>query len=104
MLRTATLLLLCGCAGATGAVATAVVNTAIAASASAISRSQGGCYASCPTGTTCNHATGLCDALPCHDQCRADEDCEQNEGPEHCVPRHVNDLKIELKPARVTPQ
>lgn len=104
MLRTATLVVVCGCAGASGAVANAVINTAVAASAAAVSRSQGDCYASCPTGTRCNHATGMCDALPCHDQCRSDEMCEQDEGVEHCTPRHANDLRIELKPARVTPQ
>ena len=45
-----------GCAA--GAVGNAVINTAIAVGASAVSRSQGDCYASCTNGTTCNHATG----------------------------------------------
>jgi hypothetical protein len=107
MLRLATvglLLLLAGCAEAAGAVAGAVVNTAIAVSASAVSRSQGGCYAACPTGTRCNGETGMCDALPCHNMCHSDEMCEEQGTVERCVPRHATDLQIELKPARITPQ
>jgi hypothetical protein len=105
MLRIATLgLFLSGCAASAGAVATAVVNSAVAVSASAVSRSQGGCYSACPPGTRCAAATGLCEALPCHDQCGADQMCEQSGAGYRCVPRAAVDMKLDLKPARITPQ
>jgi hypothetical protein len=45
--------------------------------ASAVSRSQGGCYASCVPGTTCNKKTGYCDPLPCRGECLPHEQCVQ---------------------------
>jgi hypothetical protein len=100
------LLLVClaTCAGASAAVGTAVVNTAVALSSSAVSRAQGDCYASCPSGTACNKQTGLCDAKPCHDACRADEQCVQTGVVERCEPRQVSDLNLGVTPGRVTPQ
>ncbi|HEX8825293.1 MAG TPA: hypothetical protein VF794_35595 [Archangium sp.] len=41
----------------------------------AVSRSQGGCYASCVPGTVCNKKTGYCDALPCRGECLPHEQC-----------------------------
>jgi len=101
-----------GCAAggaAAGAVGNAVINTAIAVGASAVSRSQGDCYASCTNGTTCNHATGLCDPLPCHGLCAGNESCDQSGAVERCVPEVSSDLRTEppvLLPARerVTPR
>ena len=68
-----------GCqSGGSGGVADAIVNTAIAATASGVSRSNGGCYAACPPGTTCDAATGYCVTLPCRGRCKANEECVEN--------------------------
>jgi hypothetical protein len=66
-----------GCAhgGDPAPIANALIGTAIGVGASAYSRSQGGCYASCPTGTRCNPATGFCDAIPCRGECGPNEEC-----------------------------
>ena len=68
-------LTLCGCVGSSSSLLGAVVNTGIAMGTSAHSRSKGGCYASCPQGTSCNKKTGYCDALPCRGECRTYEQC-----------------------------
>jgi len=44
---------------------------------SAVSRSQGGCYAACVPGTACNEKTGYCDPLPCRGECLPHEQCVQ---------------------------
>lgn len=71
-----------GCAG--GHVGDAVLMTGIAAASAGISRAAGGCYSACPPGTSCNTATGLCDALPCRGQCGPGQRCETSPI-EHCV-------------------
>jgi hypothetical protein len=38
------------------------INTAIAASASAVQKSAGGCYAQCVGGTVCNPRNGFCES------------------------------------------
>ncbi|MBI5547602.1 MAG: hypothetical protein HY901_27275 [Deltaproteobacteria bacterium] len=73
----------CGCATG-GDVGNAILMTGVAAASSGISRAQGGCYAACPPGTTCNAATGLCDALPCRGQCGPGQRCKRSPI-EHCV-------------------
>lgn len=78
---------LLSCAAAPGAVSGAVINTAAAATASAISRANGGCYASCPPGTRCDPKEGLCEPIPCRDLCSTDEVCEVNAISERCVPK-----------------
>jgi hypothetical protein len=60
--------------GASG-VAAAGVNRAV----------TGGCWAACPTGTTCDHESGLCEKLPCSSHCPADLKCEIVGGEEVCV-------------------
>jgi hypothetical protein len=64
----------------------AAVMTVLAVGASAHSRSQGGCYAVCVNGTSCNPQTGYCQDDPCDGACRAGEHCEVESltGP-HCV-------------------
>jgi hypothetical protein len=57
------------------AVAGAGVNRAI----------TGQCWAQCPPGTTCNHASGVCERLPCSSTCPADLQCEQVGGEFVCV-------------------
>ncbi|MEI7705693.1 MAG: hypothetical protein WCK73_13970 [Deltaproteobacteria bacterium] len=62
------LLLLTLCAGACKSsapysAASMAINGGLAAGASALSRSQGGCYAMCVGGTVCNTRTGFCDPV-----------------------------------------
>lgn len=75
----------CQTAAGAGGVGDAIVNTAIAATASGVSRSNGGCYASCPTGTTCDSATGYCVSLPCRGRCKAHEQCVGSGLDEQCI-------------------
>jgi hypothetical protein len=73
----AALLALAGCrTGSAYTVGDAVVMTALALGSSAVSRANGGCYAVCQQGETCNEKTGYCEPLPCRGQCRTDESCE----------------------------
>lgn len=91
---------LSGCFGgaASGAIGGAVLNTGIALGASAISRSQGGCYAACPVGTTCNETTGYCDPLPCRGECAPFEQCIEEKLVYHCVARTPYDGDIIANP------
>jgi hypothetical protein len=104
---------LCGCAAAGGAGAmtavNAALNTGLALGAAGVSRATGGCYASCPDGTTCDTATGLCDPLPCRGRCAANEVCDQTGPLERCVPQASVELQLDtaIRPApveRVTPR
>jgi hypothetical protein len=87
-----------GCFG--GAVGDAVLNTGIALGSSAISRSQGGCYASCPTGTTCNKGTGYCDPIPCRGTCDPFQECVEDGLFYRCVARNPAKGNIILQPAQ----
>jgi hypothetical protein len=87
---------LSGCFG--GAAGGAVLNTGIALGASAISRSQGGCYAACPAGTTCNEATGYCDPLPCRGECDPFEECIEDKLLYQCVARTPDNGNIIVNP------
>lgn len=80
------LVFLGGCAAAGGAVATAAINTATAATVSAVRRANGECFTPCNPGTACNPSTGYCDPLPCRGQCRFDEKCEVSPVGDKCVP------------------
>lgn len=92
-------LFLSGCAGnASGALATAAFNTGVALGASAISRSQGGCYAACPVGTTCNESTGYCDPLPCRGECDPFEECIETKLTYRCVARGTGTGDIIVNP------
>ncbi len=91
-------LLLSGCGAAGGAVGGAVLNTGIALGASAISRSQGGCYAVCPVGTTCNESTGYCDPLPCRGECAVFEECIEEKLVYQCVARGTKNGDIIVNP------
>ncbi|MEW6432737.1 MAG: hypothetical protein AB1730_14630 [Myxococcota bacterium] len=82
-----------GCANASGAVATAAVNTAIAAGVAASRRADGECFTPCNPGTVCNPKTGYCDPQPCGGKCRPEEDCAKTSWGERCVPR----LELELR-------
>lgn len=80
------LVLLSSCYGAqSGMVANALLGTAVGIASSGISRASGGCYASCPVGTTCNPDTGYCDELPCRGQCGPGETCQLNGPFSQCV-------------------
>ncbi len=94
------LLLLCsGCSAAPDAVAGAVIMSAVAATASGISRATGGCYAGCPPGTTCNNVTGFCEVLPCRGLCNEDQDCDESGAIPKCVARKA-DITIETEKQR----
>ncbi|WNG22872.1 hypothetical protein F0U62_01650 [Cystobacter fuscus] len=93
----AVVLSLCGCAGAAGS---AVLNTAVALGASAASRSSGGCYASCPTGTTCDKATGLCEQLPCRGECDPFQECVEKRLTYRCVARGSANGDLIIKPTQ----
>ncbi|MFY0570343.1 hypothetical protein ACN28E_41865 [Archangium lansingense] len=95
-------LFLSGCiAGAAGGgVLNAAVNTGIALGASAISRSQGGCYAACPAGTECNEATGYCDPLPCRGECSPFEECIEDKLVYQCVARTPYNGDIIVNPPK----
>lgn len=95
------MLSLCGCVGASGgALLNAAVNTSIAVGASAVSRSQGGCYAACPTGTTCNKTTGYCDPIPCRGECDPFEECIEEKLIYRCVARSPANGTIIVNPAQ----
>ncbi|QRK04218.1 hypothetical protein JQX13_28545 [Archangium violaceum] len=100
----AVVLSLCGCNGAAGgAVLNAALNTGIALGASAASRSSGGCYASCPVGTTCNKATGLCDQIPCRGECDPFEECIEERLTYRCVARGPANGTIIVNPSEQKP-
>lgn len=74
------------CRGAgSGEVAEAVINSAMAVTAAGVSRSNGGCYAACPPGTTCDPNTGYCVTLPCRGRCKAHEQCVENGLEGQCI-------------------
>ena len=93
---------LCGCVGgaAGGALLNAALNTGVAVGASAVSRSQGGCYAACPAGTTCNKTTGYCDPLPCRGECDPFEECIEDRLTYRCVARNPSKGTIIVNPPR----
>jgi hypothetical protein len=73
------------CAAASGSVASALINTAIAVGVSGARRAEGDCYTPCNPGSFCNKDTGLCDPLPCGGRCNFNEFCQQNYDGERCV-------------------
>lgn len=95
---------LSACAGQSGAIASAAVNSAIAVGTAAARREAGECYTVCPDGTSCNRTTGLCEVLPCRGRCMADEECiHQPGGLEQCVRKTLTPLRIETRPAQPPP-
>jgi len=85
MLLTLALGVGCKSGGSGGGVGDAIINTAIAVTASSVSRSNGGCYAACPTGTTCDESTGYCVTLPCRGRCKTNEQCVENGLDGQCI-------------------
>ena len=63
--------------GSSNTLAGAAVMSTLALGSSVANRASGGCYAVCQQGESCNTRNGLCEALPCRGQCRADESCEE---------------------------
>lgn len=93
------LLVLAGCRGADGAVASALINTAIAMGGAAAQRAAGGCYATCPVGTACDAATGYCAPLPCRGRCGSNERCVQLGLEERCESLAVPEGGLDVRPA-----
>jgi hypothetical protein len=90
-----------GCAsGGSGDLASALINTTVAVASSGISRSQGGCYASCPPGTTCDPNTGFCVSLPCRGQCRAHEQCVEEGLKSQCIAIALPGGKVTVEPPK----
>jgi hypothetical protein len=97
----ALLALLSGCnSGGSGAAASALINSTIAVASSGVSRSQGGCYASCPTGTTCDPHTGFCVSLPCRGQCKAHEQCVEEGLQSKCVAISLPGGQVTVEPSQ----
>jgi hypothetical protein len=94
------LVIACGCGHAVGAATGALVNLAIGATASGVSRATGGCYANCPPGTSCNPATGFCETLPCRGQCGPEERCVQVGRIERCESTRADATLQLLQPIR----
>ncbi len=83
--RVVLVFLFTSCAANSAQVANIVIATGTAVAAAAINRSQGGCIAACPVGTTCNAATGFCDTLPCRGMCGVNEVCAVRPDGERCM-------------------
>lgn len=98
-LALALLALPAGCGGSEG-LANAVIGTTIAVASSGVSRSQGGCYASCPPGTTCDEKTGYCTSLPCRGQCKANEQCVEHGIQSKCVALGLPGETITVQPSQ----
>lgn len=93
----------CVAGAAGGAVLNAALNTGVALGTSAVSRSQGGCYAACPAGTRCNAATGYCDPLPCRGECDPYEECIEDKLVYQCVARTPYNGNIVVNPTEPRP-
>ncbi len=67
----------------------AAIETGIAVAFSAAQRSEGGCFATCTNGTTCNPNSGFCERISAsaHCACPAGQICvEGSRGDTRCVP------------------
>ncbi|MCY1020946.1 hypothetical protein [Pyxidicoccus sp. MSG2] len=93
------LVVLAGCRGADGAVVNALINTSIAMGSAAAQRAAGGCYATCPVGTTCDEQTGYCMPLPCRGRCRSDERCVELGLEERCESLALPEGGLDVRPA-----
>ena len=78
---------LAGChTGGTSTFVGASTMTALAMGSAVAERAAGGCIAMCTNGTVCNPQNGLCEVLPCRNQCQATEHCEQTFTGDKCMP------------------
>jgi hypothetical protein len=76
-----------------------VLTSAVAVTASAVSRANGGCYASCPPGTRCLPNSGLCEPLPCRGLCGVDQVCLGSGLAERCSARAA-EVQLDVSPQR----
>ena len=72
--------------GGTSTLAGTTTMTALAMGSAVAERAAGGCIAICTNGTACNPQNGLCEVLPCRNQCSATEHCEQTFTGDKCMP------------------
>jgi hypothetical protein len=93
------LVVLASCRGADGAIVSALVSTSIAMGSAAAQRAAGGCYATCPVGTTCDEQTGYCMPLPCRGRCRSDERCVELGLEERCEALALPEGGLDIRPA-----
>ena len=89
--------------GSSNTLVGAAVMSSLALGSSAVSRANGGCYAVCQQGESCNTKTGSCDPLPCRGQCRADESCEEGFFGIKCVPGPALSVSSRSVPANTAP-
>jgi len=77
----------------------AALTLGMGVAAAAINRAAtGDCWATCPTGTQCDKASGTCVPLPCRNACPADSRCIVSEGRETCVRSGPRDIAGEEIP------
>ncbi len=81
----AALLAASACSAASGSVAGALVNTAVAGGVAGARRAGGDCYTVCNPGSTCNPKTGYCDPAPCRGECLQNERCDESTLLPRCV-------------------
>lgn len=93
------LVVLASCRGADGAIVNALINTSIAVGSAAAQRAAGGCYATCPVGTTCDEQSGYCMPLPCRGRCRSDERCVELGLEERCESLALPEGGLDVRPA-----
>ena len=89
--------------GSSNTIGAAVLMSSLALGSSAVSRANGGCYAVCQQGESCNQRTGYCEPLPCHGLCRTDESCEEGFFGIKCVPGPAMSFSSQSVPASTTP-
>lgn len=89
--------------GSSNTLVGAAVMSSLALGSSAVSRANGGCYAVCQQGESCNQKTGYCEPLPCRGQCRADESCEEGFFGIKCVPGPALSVSSQPVPASTAP-
>ena len=89
--------------GSSNTVGAAVLMSSLALGSSAVSRANGGCYAVCQQGESCNQQTGYCEPLPCHGLCRTDESCEEGFFGIKCVPGPALSVSSQPVPASTVP-
>ena len=78
-------LLALGCGITSSTIIGAAVNTTIGAGAAVHSRNEGGCFSVCTADATCNHATGMCERVPCGGECPAGQECQDGPRGPQCM-------------------
>ena len=87
-----------GCiTGSPDTLAGAATVTAAAIGAAIAERQAGGCIAVCTNDTICNPRNGLCEVLPCRNECAADQHCEETLTGAACAAGSVNSVSASAR-------